>query len=75
MKYLTINANSLPGVEVRNGAAYAEVGERWWPVKALIADEKRGFIPLLDIPQMSDETWMELTDKYPAREPVYAEAD
>lgn len=60
MKYLNIKTGDIPGVEVSGDAAYAELGGQWFPVVALLPDKKRGMIPILNIPQMSDKRWNEI---------------
>ena len=54
MKYMTIKTGDIPGTVVTQAAAYAEVGGGYYPITAMQATENYGFVPILDIPQMSD---------------------
>lgn len=60
MNYINVKPGSIPGVEVRDGRAYYEVSGIFFPITAFVTDPVRGLIPLLDIPQMSDERCQEL---------------
>ena len=61
MKYITVTPGSIPGVEIHDGAAFCEVAGKEYPVIAVIEDEKLGYLPVVDLPQMSDEQWDKLT--------------
>lgn len=65
MKYMTIKTGDIPGVEVREDGAYAELAGQWFPVVAVKAVAGVGLVPILDIPQMSDERWDELAKEHP----------
>ena len=71
MKYMPVKAGDIPGVEIRDGAAYAELAGQWFPVMAVRPVAGIGYVPILDIPQMSDERWQELAREHPAKEGVF----
>lgn len=57
MEYISIKAGDIPGTVVTRGGVYAEAGGEYYPVTAMQATEKFGFVPVLNIPQMSDYRW------------------
>lgn len=65
MRYVNIKSGAVPGVEVKGGAAYCKVAGELFPITAFLAHEKLGLIPMLDIPQMSDERLAELAREHP----------
>lgn len=69
MQYMTLeNVAKLPGVVVRDGVAYGEMCGRYFPVKSVIYSfAAKNYVPVLDIPMMSDERWAELAREQNAR--------
>ena len=61
MKYINVTPGSIPGVAIHDGAAFCEIAGEEYPVIAVIEDEKLGYLPVVDLPQMSDEQWDKLT--------------
>ena len=57
MNFINIEAAGLPGVSVRTSAAYGEIGGRYFPVTEVLPLKDNGFLPILNIPQMSDIQW------------------
>ena len=72
MKYVNVRPGAVPGVEVKDGAAYCEVSGHLFPITAFLAHNELGLIPMLDIPQMSDERWDELAKAHPVPDGVSA---
>lgn len=68
MKYINMKPGAAPGVEVKDGTAYCEVSGALFPITEFLAHEELGLVPLLDIPQMSDERWQDLARAHPAPE-------
>lgn len=68
MKYINVKPGAVPGIEVKGGAAYCEVSGELFPITAFLAHETLGLIPMLNIPQMSDERLRELAREHPAKE-------
>lgn len=62
MKYVTVTEdNQIPGVILRDGVAYGEAGGNYFPVKGLMwSPDNNCYVPILDIPMMSDERWNEI---------------
>ena len=67
MKYLRIKTGDIPGVEVKEDGAYAEVAGQSFAVIGILPDKEYGFIPVLDIPQISDEQLRELAREHPVK--------
>lgn len=65
MKYINVKPDAIPGVAVKGGGAYCEAGGSYFPITAFLAHQKLGLIPMLAIPQMSDERWQELARAHP----------
>lgn len=65
MEYVNVKLGAIPGVKVKGGAAYCAMADELFPITAFLAHEKLGLIPILDIPQMSDERWQELARAHP----------
>ena len=57
MNYVNIETVSVPGVSVRTSAAYGEVDGQYFPVEAVVPLKGNGYLPVLNIPQMSDVQW------------------
>lgn len=57
MKYISVKAGDIPGTVMTQGAIYAEVGGEYHPITAMLPTEQYGFVPILDLPQMSDYQW------------------
>lgn len=72
MKYINVKPGAVPGIEVKDNAAYCEVSGELFPITAFLAHEELGLIPMLDIPQMSDEQLRELAKKHPVPDGVSA---
>lgn len=45
---------------VKDGKAYCGISGQLFPVTSVLVHEELGAVPILDIPQMSDERWQEL---------------
>lgn len=67
MKYINVKPGSNPGVEVHDGVAYCKVAGEPFPITAFIDDSERGYIPLLEISQITDDQWNEMTREQRAR--------
>lgn len=63
MKYIDVSVNPIPGVVFIGDAAYGELDGQYFPVIGLLRDGKGGYVPVLDIPQMSNERWQELAQE------------
>lgn len=57
MKYINIETANIPGVSVRTQVAYGEAGGEWFPVTEVLPLKGGGYLPCLNIPQMSDIQW------------------
>lgn len=68
MKYINVKPGAVPGIEAKGGAAYCEVSGSFFPITSFLAHQELGLIPVLDIPQMSDERWKELAVTHPVPE-------
>lgn len=60
-----VDAVNIPGVVIIDNAAYCEVGGRYYPVIGVLRDGRGGYIPVPNIPQMSDERLRELSKQHP----------
>ena len=72
MEYINVKPGTIPGVKVKGGVSYCTVSGELFPITAFLAHEKLGLIPMLDIPQMSDERLHELARKHPVPDGVTA---
>lgn len=57
MDCMTIESTAIPGVVSYDGAAYGNVGDGCYPVMGALNVKGEGFVPVLDLPQMSDYDW------------------
>lgn len=53
---------------IANGAAHGEVAGKLYRITSLLPHAELGLIPVLDIPQMSDERLKELSREHPVPE-------
>lgn len=61
MIYVNVKEGDIPGVIFKDGELYGEMGGNYFPVIGLVwSREANGLVPVLDIPQMSDERWNEI---------------
>lgn len=68
MKYINVKPGAAPGIEVKGGMAYCEVSGELFPITSFLAHNELGLVPVLDIPQMSDERLRGLAREHPVRE-------
>ncbi len=71
MKYMNIKTGDISGVTVSPAGAYCEINGKYYKVIGVLPKDKRfGIVPVLDIPQMSDERLMKLAREHPASNTV-----
>lgn len=54
MEYKEVRTGDIPGLIVNDNGAFYKLSGKCFPVIGLLRDEKRGLVPLLDIPQMEE---------------------
>ena len=57
MNYVNVKEGDIPGTVIRDGGLYQELGGHYFRVIGLQPTADLGFVPILDIPQMSDYQW------------------
>lgn len=57
MNYVNVKEGDIPGTVIRDGGLYQELGGRYFRVIGLQPTQNQGFVPILDIPQISDYQW------------------
>lgn len=67
MEYINVKPGSVPGIEDHGGVPYCKVAGETFPITAFIDDPERGYIPLLEIPQIPDDQWDEMTREQRAK--------
>ena len=56
---------SVPGCVIIDNVAYCKIGSRYRRVVGVVKSEKGRYLPVVDIPWMSDEKWNELAKLHP----------
>lgn len=68
MTYINVKEGDIPGTVIRDGQLYRLLCGRYVPVIGVMWSEfEQCFVPVLDLPQMSDEQWKELTREHPVK--------
>lgn len=66
MAYINAKEGDIPGTIIKDGVLYGELCGRYVPVIGIMWSQfQKCFVPVLDVPQMTDAQWMDLVQKSP----------